>query len=82
MRAKARLVAKGFSQQDIVDHFDAFATIPSQSSLRVAVTVPLEHELNFNRFDVEQAVVQSDLAEDIYMKMPRVAEICVARSGF
>lgn len=71
MRAKARLVARGFGQRAGVDYFETYSPCPSVASIRLLAAIACELELDLCHFDAEQAFVQSELSEDVYMRLPK-----------
>ena len=78
MRAKARLVARGFGQREGIDFFDTFSPCPSVMSIRLLAALACELDLDLCHFDAEQAFVQSDLDEVVYIRLP---PSCGALSG-
>ena len=76
IKAKARLVFRGDKQE--IDNIQTFSPTPPNTTNRVAAGVACaEGKKNFH-FDVEHAFVQSDLQEEVYMRLsPRLDE----RSG-
>ena len=70
MRAKARLVARGFGQREGIDFFDTFSPCPSVMSIRLLAALACELDLDLCHFDAEQAFVQSDLDEVVYIRLP------------
>ena len=78
MRAKARLVARGFGQREGIDFFDTFSPCPSVMSIRLVAALVCELDLDLCHFDAEQAFVQSDLDEVVYIRLP---PSCGALSG-
>ena len=70
MRAKARLVARGFGQREGIDFFDTFTPCPSVISVRLLASLACELDLDLCHFDTEQAFVQSDLDEVVYIRLP------------
>ena len=78
MRAKARLVARGFGQREGIDFFDTFSPCPSVMSIRLLAALACELDLDLCHFDAEQAFVQSDLDEIVYIRLP---PSCGALSG-
>ena len=70
MKAKARLVAKGFSQVEGVDYLETFAPTPATSCVRLLAVFACEHDLGMYHFDAEQAFLQSELEEEIYLRLP------------
>ena len=78
MRAKARLVAKDFGQREGIDFFNMFSPCPSVMSIRLLAALACELDLDLCHFDAEQAFVQSDLDEVVYIRLPSG---CGALSG-
>ena len=70
MRAEARLVARGFGQREGIDFFDIFSPCPSVMSIRLLAALACELDLDLCHFDAEQAIVQSDLDEVVYIRLP------------
>ena len=70
MRAKARLVARGFGQREGTDFFVTFPPCPSVMSIRLLAALACELDLDLCHFDAEQAFVQSDLDEVVYIGLP------------
>ena len=70
MRAKARLVARGFGQREGIDFFYTFPPCPSVMSIRLLAALACELDLDLCHFDAEQAFVQSDLDEVVYIRLP------------
>ena len=70
VRAKARLVARGFDQREAIDFFDTFFPCPSVMSIRLLAALACELDLDLCHFDAEQAFVQSDLDEVVYISLP------------
>ena len=68
--AKARLVARGFGQREGIDFFDTFSSCPSVMSIRLLAALVCELDLDLCHFDAEQAFVQSDLDEVVYIRLP------------
>ena len=70
VRAKARLVARGFGQREGIDLFDTFFPCPPVMSIRLLAALACELDLDMCHFDAEQAFVQSDLDEVVYIRLP------------
>ena len=70
-KAKSRLVARGFKQREGVDFSETFAPTVSSSCVRHMSAVAREGDLDLCHFDVDQAFVQSDLEEDIFLRLPK-----------
>ena len=70
VRAKARLVARGFKRREGIDFFETFAPTPAASCFRLLGAIACELALDLCHFDAEQAFVQSNLEEDVFMRLP------------
>ena len=71
MKAKARLVARGFSQREGIDFFETYAPTPSASCIRLLAAIANECDLDLCHFDAEQAFVQSELEEEVFLRLPQ-----------
>ena len=71
VKAKARLVARGFSQRPGVDYHETFASSPAAPCIRFTAAVACELQLDLCHFDVQQAFVQAELKEVVWMRMPQ-----------
>ena len=71
MRAKARLVARGFSQREGVDYFETFSPCPSITSIRLLAAIACDLGWDMVHLDALQAFVQSELEEDVYIRLPK-----------
>ena len=78
VRAKARLVACGFSQQEGIDFFETYSPCPSVPSIRLSTAIACVLGLDLSHLDAERAFVQSELDEDLYIRLPKG---CGALSG-
>ena len=77
-KAKARLVARGDMQREYIDFGDLNAPTVASPSVRLLAALACEHDLELYHFDIDQALVRADLAEDVYMRLP---EGCGSLSG-
>ena len=57
-----------------VDFGEMFAPTVAVSSVRLLAALACELNLDLCNFDIEQAFVQSDLEEDVYMRLPQGCE--------
>ena len=71
VKAKSRLVARGFKQLEGVDFNETFALTVSSSCVRLLSAITCECDLDLCHFDVDQAFVQSDLEEDVFLRLPK-----------
>ena len=71
VKAKSRLVARGFKQREGVDFSETFAPTVSSSCVCLLSAIACECDLDICHFDVAQAFVQSDLEEDVFLRLPK-----------
>ena len=67
---KARLVADGNTQKHGVDFDQVFATVVKLSSIRLALVLAATLGWGLWQYDVRQAFLQADIAEDLFMRVP------------
>ena len=71
VKAKSRLVARSFKEREGVDFGETFAPTVSSSCVRLLSAIACECFLDLCHFDVDQAFVQSDLEEDVFLRLPK-----------
>ena len=71
VKAKSRLVARGFKQREGVDFSETFAHTVSSSCVRLLSAIACERDLDLGHVDLDQAFVQSDLEEDVFLRLPK-----------
>ena len=69
VKAKLRLVARGFRQCKGIDVNETFAPIVSSSCVLLLSAIACERDLDLCRFDVDQAFIQSDLEEGVFLRL-------------
>jgi hypothetical protein len=69
-RYKARLVAKGFTQTPGLDFKETFAPVVKPQAIKVVLTIALKQGLTLRQMDVNNAFLQGQLFEDVYMQQP------------
>ena len=69
-RFKSRLVAKGFSQSHGVDYDETYSPTLRLSSLRLLLAIAVEKKLLVHQMDVNNAFLNGNLCEEIYMSQP------------
>ena len=65
-------------QREYIYFGDLYAPTVASSSVHLLVVLACEFELELCHFDIDQAFVRADLAEDVYMRLP---EGCGSLSG-
>ena len=70
-KVKSTLIARGFKQREGIDFGETFAPTVSSSCVRLLSAIACELDLDACHFDVEQAVVQSKLDEDVFLRSPQ-----------
>ena len=71
VKAKSRSVARGFKQREGVDFSETLAPTVSSSCVRLLSAIARGCDLDLCHFDVGQAFVQSDLEEDVFLRLPK-----------
>lgn len=69
---KVRVTARGFQQRQNVDYFETYSAVASPASIRTVVTIGASFGLPLQTADAEQAYLQADLKEEIYLDIPPI----------
>jgi hypothetical protein len=64
---KARLVARGDKAIEDFNYFDTFAPVAKIESIRLVLDLIIIHQVLLLQLDIDNAFVQSDLVEDMYI---------------
>ena len=70
-KTKARLVVRGGEQRANIEFGELFAPTVALSSVCLLTAMACELDLDLCHFDVEQAFVQSDPEENVFMRFPQ-----------
>jgi hypothetical protein len=66
------LVAKGYSQRKGVDFFDTWAPTARHTTARILLHFAAVHDYHVHVMDVDQAFLQGELEEELFMELPPV----------
>ncbi|CAN1791218.1 Retrovirus-related Pol polyprotein from transposon RE1, partial [Linum perenne] len=69
-RYKARLVGKGFHQRPGIDYHDTFIPLVKPVTVRTVFTLALSQNWPIYQYDVNNALLQGPLQEEVYMSQP------------
>ena len=74
LKYKARFVACGYSQSYGIDYLETFAPVVQLPALRLMLALCVHLSLETFHIDFENAFLQADLSETIYVMLPEGAE--------
>ena len=70
-RYKARLVAQGYNQMYGIEYRETFHPVAKMNNIRFLVAIAVHFDWPLQRYDVNNAFLNGELEEEIYLKMPR-----------
>lgn len=68
---KVRLTARGFMQRQNADYYETYSAVATHSTIRFVVALAAIFGLDLMTADVEQAYLQADMKEEIYLEIPK-----------
>ena len=68
---RSRWVIHGNHQVAGIDFFDTFAPVARQATLRIALALAVQYDLNVRQVDITAAYLNGDLDEEVYMMQPK-----------
>ena len=72
---KARLVAQGFNQRLDFDSIETFSPMVKPTSIQLILSLVVSNSWCIRQLDVNNAFLNGDLLEDVYMKQPQGYEV-------
>ena len=64
---KARLVAQGYSQMEVVDYDETFASVTRMESIRILLALACHLKFKIYQMDVKIAFLNGFFKEDVYV---------------
>lgn len=74
-RHKSRLVARGFTQREGIDYEEVFASVVKHISIRVLMSVVVNHDLELEQMAVKTSFLHGNLEQELYMEQPEGFEV-------
>ena len=69
------MVAQGYSQIEGVDYDQTFAPVARFESVRTLLSLAVQHDLKLHQMDVQNAFLNGELEENIFIKQPKGFEV-------
>lgn len=62
-------MAKRYNQKEGLDFYDTFSSVAKMVSVRIVISLATSKQWGISQMDVNNAFLQGDLYEDVYMHM-------------
>lgn len=63
-------MAKGYNQQEGVDYLEIFSPVAKITTVKLFLTLVVTHNWPLAQMDVNNAFLNDDLVEEVYMTLP------------
>lgn len=75
-------MAKGFHQRPGLDYTQTFSLVVKPITVRLVVSLALQHNWPLRQLDVNNAFLHGSLTEEVYMQQPPVLSIQISLTMF
>jgi hypothetical protein len=72
---KSRFVARAFSQKEVVDYEESFASVARYTSMRTIISIVVVMDYILLQMDVKTTFLNGAIKEKVYIKQPEAFEV-------